>query len=637
MSLMTDDLDVKYGVMNQNDSESADKKKRKKSKGRALEIDFPLHSSGLMQSYESSICYGANNHQLVPAYPTDTAAVGNDCSDVINQLLPTIRDAVQEFLYDVGSRACEIEEVINFLKISDIALQYKQLLNSLNNAQLYKLFEKLNIFHISYEGSKMILQMIDEPFHLSNSDTALSPAISSLSNVNNSNQLLTLMKGALNSTSDVSTAKPLSSITNDFTNRLPQRYLNGTGTMGTELNSIINSHQKIIGSTVVHKRLSAQNGDIFYDQNTELVDQRMFLQDARFHLERRFIEQRLKDVEKRYEERLSNASLMLKKAYKEILDLRLGKAKALANKRMGQAELALKHANAIHSRIADETVKSDIKQMIRQWEQILRDYKAWHANLDRIVDGQKAQVDSNYRFDELALLSPPDNIPCAPQLPPNALKYFQQLEFECSSSDPSSELLRVIGPPIGFEKEAVTGGRFGAIGQPAPPPQRKIFTEAQINKLVEKTLKHFQDTYGSSSNLSVEEIRNILNDLERRPLVFASDATLSSVLSHVIKRVMEVSGTSDGKNSSQPGTPCWTSLSSESSTVRRSVDLENQDCKICLQPLAHGDKLIQCPSCFDSYHYECGIKWLKQNSTCPHCRRLWSNPDDFPSLAKTLL
>lgn len=35
---------------------------------------------------------------------------------------------------------------------------------------------------------------------------------------------------------------------------------------------------------------------------------------------------------------------------KEILDLRLGKAKALANKRMGQAELALKHANVIHSR-----------------------------------------------------------------------------------------------------------------------------------------------------------------------------------------------------------------------------------------------------------------------------------------------
>lgn len=90
-------------------------------------------------------------------------------------------------------------------------------------------------------------------------------------------------------------------------------------------------------------------------------------------------------------------------------------------------------------------------------------------------------MDSNYRFDELALLSvgftsflivylnltlyqineipseqfltltlnvsvrnifqPPDNIPCAPQLPPNALKYFQQLEFECSSGDPSSELL----------------------------------------------------------------------------------------------------------------------------------------------------------------------------------------------------
>lgn len=33
-------------------------------------------------------------------------------------------------------------------------------------------------------------------------------------------------------------------------------------------------------------------------------------------------------------------------------------------------------------RVGDETVKSDIKQMVRQWEQILNDYKAWHANLD---------------------------------------------------------------------------------------------------------------------------------------------------------------------------------------------------------------------------------------------------------------
>lgn len=47
MSLVTDDLDVKYGVMNQNDV--ADKKKRKKSKGRTLEIEFPLHSNGLIQ------------------------------------------------------------------------------------------------------------------------------------------------------------------------------------------------------------------------------------------------------------------------------------------------------------------------------------------------------------------------------------------------------------------------------------------------------------------------------------------------------------------------------------------------------------------------------------------------------------
>lgn len=47
MPLVADDLDMKYGVVNQNDV--ADKKKRKKSKGRTLEIDFPLHSNGLIQ------------------------------------------------------------------------------------------------------------------------------------------------------------------------------------------------------------------------------------------------------------------------------------------------------------------------------------------------------------------------------------------------------------------------------------------------------------------------------------------------------------------------------------------------------------------------------------------------------------
>lgn len=44
---MTDDLDVKYGVVSQNDL--GDKKKRKKSRGRTLEIDFTLHSNGPIQ------------------------------------------------------------------------------------------------------------------------------------------------------------------------------------------------------------------------------------------------------------------------------------------------------------------------------------------------------------------------------------------------------------------------------------------------------------------------------------------------------------------------------------------------------------------------------------------------------------
>uniref|UniRef100_A0A915PLE3 RING-type domain-containing protein n=1 Tax=Setaria digitata TaxID=48799 RepID=A0A915PLE3_9BILA len=540
MPLIADDLDVKYGVVGQNDV--TNKKKRRKSKGRTFEVDFPLYSNGLIQSYESNICSDPDNREVLPAHFADMTEVG-------------------------------------------------------------------------------------EPFQLSNSDTALLPSISSLSNTGN-DQILTLLKDTLNSTSSDADAqiKPLSAITNDFT-KLSQRYLNGTGTVGTELDNTVTAHHKVAGSTMIHKRLSAdellaqQKGDIFYDQNVELIDRKLPLQDARLHLETE-VEGCGKKVRREIIFYLFNVEKS-----KEILDLRLGKAKALANKRMGQAELALKHANVIHNRIEDEAVKSDIKQMIRQWEQILRDYKAWHANLDRIVDGQKAQVDSNYRFDELALLSPPDNIPCAPQLPPNALKYFQQLEFECSSGDPSTELLRVIGPPVGFEKETLAGSRFGAIGQPAPTPQRKIFSETQINKLV-STFFFFDFP------VSREQIRSVVSELERRSLMLSSDVSVSSVLSHVIRRVMEATGANPGSNSQSALPSYWASLSSEQPTMRRFIDLESQDCKICLQPMAHGEKLLQCPSCVDSYHYECGIKWLKQNSTCPHCRRLWSNPDDFPSLAK---
>lgn len=56
---------------------------------------------------------------------------------------------------------------------------------------------------------------VDEQLRFSNSDMTLSSSISSLSNADNSGQLLTLMK----STSGISAAqtKPLSAITNDFT------------------------------------------------------------------------------------------------------------------------------------------------------------------------------------------------------------------------------------------------------------------------------------------------------------------------------------------------------------------------------------------------------------------------------------
>ncbi|VDN06445.1 unnamed protein product [Thelazia callipaeda] len=728
MSFMTNDLDVKYGAVNQKEV-VAKKKKRRKSKRRILEIDFTPPPDNWSRSDSNVSCNVKERN-----FTSSSDSSDDYLSDVFSRLVPVMRDVLIntvfskheveshffyikriflkqkftkmiivmlsqndkcqlnffeiKFVHCVGNRAFLIEEAVDYLKASDISVECKQMLSSLNDSQLHNLFEQLNLFYISYEGSKIMVRMINKPSSLFHSNRAVSRNIF-FSNINNQSA-----KTPFNCILDSPHAKPLSSITNDFI-KLPQQHLNGTETMKPEQDALFTSHRKVNGVMIGHKDSTVEGlfiqHDRFYDQNTELMDGKFIFQKPKIEIMKRCTEQRLK-AEKRCDEKLFSMSLMLKKAYKEILDLRLGKAKALANKRIGQAEFALIHANIVYNRVDDKMVRADIRYIIKEWEQIRKDYKDWHANLDEIVDGQKAQVDSNYNFDELALLSPPDHIPCAPQLPPYALKYFQRLEFECSFNDSSSEVLRFFGAPVAFEKE-MTGGRFGAIGQPAPPLQRKVFTRAQIDEfdeIVERTMKHFQshNPHGGISDLKAEQIKKVVSELDQRPLVHGLSSNFSSVLSHVksssisvmycsikvVRRITEMSDVGNENTDSKRNASCWASLP-ETSASHRPVNSENQKCLICFLTFVDNEKLIECPSCFSSYHHRilqtngihwkvnidirsfkfkylegcgnpetraslkqlCGTKWLKQNCICPFCRQLWSNPDDFPSLSRNNL
>jgi len=58
--------------------------------------------------------------------------------------------------------------------------------------------------------------------------------------------------------------------------------------------------------------------------------------------------------------------------------------------------------------------------------------------------------------------------------------------------------------------------------------------------------------------------------------------------------------------------------------IRRltSVDEEmGDDCSICLDKYVKDDTLIEL-SCHHNFHEACILPWIKDNNTCPHCRRI---------------
>ncbi|KHN77503.1 hypothetical protein Tcan_18329 [Toxocara canis] len=271
----------------------------------------------------------------------------------------------------------------------------------------------------------------------------------------------------------------------------------------------------------------------------------------------------------------------LKKAYKELLELRLGKAKTLALRRIEQAKSGFAHADMLQKRCPVIEVKKDIEQVMKQWKQIGDDYEEWLSNLDKLAGAQKVLIDKDKDFDELPLLTPPNHIPGAPSLPTSLITWCNgsnAVTSDCTRNGMDAVVSNTRVPPPGFEGHTFRGGMYGAIGQ------RKV----------------------SSSNTFGEA--HIKKQIMRRPSIPVESAT-----------------------SVAP----WASARSE---CHRTVNMDSYECKICLNAIVSDERLLKCPNpgCNEPFHKECVIGWVKSDSTCPNCRGVWRDPMEFPTLSSTL-
>ncbi|CAL2035830.1 unnamed protein product [Caenorhabditis brenneri] len=75
-------------------------------------------------------------------------------------------------------------------------------------------------------------------------------------------------------------------------------------------------------------------------------------------------------------------------------------------------------------------------------------------------------------------------------------------------------------------------------------------------------------------------------------------------------------------------------LEAEVSTIRAILDriAPRSDCVYCLEEIKRDQKTLKCEHCRNIVHLECAAKWLKDNRSCPNCRREQLDPTEFPSL-----
>lgn len=680
----SDDLCSKYAIATE--YVSCPKKRNKKAKGRMLDIEFPVHGNGLApQTNDSHNSHDVNGCKLINGYYDEFPAVTKD--EMLEKILPVMKNVFREFLLNMGSFPSDEDQLKSFLAVSEISPADREILKTvINDGHLPQLLESSELFSTSFRNGKLLLYKREDNAISKTKPNICHSFVSSLD---------------MNEKREEGLLAPKAFLQNAFMpngeqtdTRPPSRELSRSGlgisawehcqtvrdlrsekaSLGNELDKLRKTlANKDLVISCLQKQIDERDGELArLKERLRLTDDEIKERCAESNIReekliaaevesRKKIEHLLRELERlrcgvdREREReltelrvkisankgtIAFERARLKKAHKELLELRLGKAKALAAKRIGQANFAIAHIPMILNSCSDIDLKLCMQDVRNRWTEILNGYKAWLSDLDIIAEAQKVLLDADTEFDDLPLFTPPNHIPSAPSLPARALALLSR--FTTAESDSSSAVLTTASsniptaPPPGFEMmDCSRGCAFGAIGQPTVSSTHSpsFLSDAQVRRLIEKTNAYFRPPGKNHAFITEEEIRKCIREVERMSSSLKDEYRKPAwVLKYIIQRLSLIHSAGCAVRNSP-----WAQVSVTNDNPR-SVTAECHICKICLNPTSRKETILECPSnaCAELYHKECVISWLKDNSTCPNCRGLWSSPHEFPSLSSTL-
>ncbi|VDK41937.1 unnamed protein product [Anisakis simplex] len=665
-----DDLSTKYGINDEKNAVVNNVKKRvKKTRSRPLSIEFPVHNkNGLTridcsyvnngQADDGNHCDG-NHITSVMDYSTDkfprTVSTLAD-QQKLDEILPLMKNIFREFLLNIGSNVSNLEQLKEFLSMTEICDDEEKVLNELiNDGYLLQLIERSELFDIAFSGTQVILtskkndseslikkrNIFENLLLTGSSDIGYADQMNKMDNENSDLQfhgipmnsasadLLTVVdsffafvrelwavewcylvvfyviarsmvnydvwSGESLEHDVIRSVAPFKDIlVQHLKQQLEERDKEFTRMKEQAAALIVETNKIIVEKEILEKRLIDMENRAKYHRNHHLMQSGSDQTCLSFEREK-IVERELSEIRNEnaaYKRLLVADHSRLKKAYKELLELRLGKAKSLAIRRIEQAKSGFAHANILYNRCASSEVKKDIEQVMNQWKQIGVDYEEWLTNLDKLAGAQKVLIDEDKDFDELPLLTPPNHIPSAPSLPSSLIDWLSSsnLTFpnfiprngntedasDCAAAS-SQNASTALSPSLG--SDLCRGGLFGAIGQ------RKV---------------------SKSSAFSDNRIKT-----------------------HVAPCIQAESSSSKAP---------WATTSSSHVECNRPVSVDHHECKICLNAMTVGEKMLKCPNsgCNEPYHKECVLIWVKSDSTCPNCRGLWRDPTEFPTLPSAL-
>uniref|UniRef100_A0A915B2A4 RING-type domain-containing protein n=1 Tax=Parascaris univalens TaxID=6257 RepID=A0A915B2A4_PARUN len=628
-----DDLSSKYGIANEN--AVCTKKRSKKIKSRPLDIEFPLHGNGLTRKYDSGHLYRTTTDDDISLLYCDEFPVvssSNNDEQKIDDILPVVKDIFREFLHNIGSNISSIEELAEFLTTVEISDYDEKILNDLvKRGYLQQLIERSQLFDIFDDDGRISLTSKRE----GGVGTLRKPNIfqNLLRSSNNPPDNLNACVMD-NPPGIIFREVPNSSLCQFVRESIANGQMPDTRPSSADANRSVMNYTAWGGNPLAHGIV--QNVVGYRDPNVDRLrhqlaerdnelarlkdhSEALFIQMKKVMMEKDALEKRLLEAEAKLRQkddclqreteqsrssverekklerevtdlRAENATYKgiviaersrLKRAYKELLELRLGKAKTLAKRRIEQAKSGVAHAEMLQKRCPINEIKKHMQEVIKQWQQIGDDYEGWLSNLDKLADAQKVLIDEDNDFDELPLLTPPNHIPGAPSVPHSLISWCSgtntTVSLDCANNGDAATL-NVNAPPPGFEGNAVRGGRYGAIGQPKVSHLGAFGDGHHTRKLA------------------------LLRPPPSIPLENASSAAP------------------------------WASSHNERPRV---ISMDNHECKICLNPTVSGVHLLKCPNpgCNEPFHKDCVIGWVKSDNTCPNCRGLWRDPMEFPTLS----